>query len=264
MKWIKYMSPIRDKTIMAILDGKTKAAVWFVSRCVSLGKRERFVEELKPELSQLNLMLDVYGKCGNLVCPKKYREVCNELVKRDYYFYLSFENSIATDYVTEKLLIALNNYAIPVVYGGADYSRFLPPGSYLNAREHGPVRLARTMKDVMGNKKRFHNFFRWRNHYRYERGENDSEICNICTALNEDKPRNLNLRGGFTEWWTGEYSYRCFPKGLILSPRNYNFGSTNFSYVLHFNVGKCKMGVLSETSSKTSSFFLSEDETDIF
>ncbi|XP_053611989.1 alpha-(1,3)-fucosyltransferase C-like [Plodia interpunctella] len=72
------------------------------------------------------------------------------LCENHYYFYLSFENSIATDYVTENLLIALNNYAIPVVYGGADYSRFLPPGSYLNARELGLEQLARTVKDIIG------------------------------------------------------------------------------------------------------------------
>ncbi|XP_053611651.1 alpha-(1,3)-fucosyltransferase C-like [Plodia interpunctella] len=211
MVWLENMKPIRDKKVKAILDGKSKAAAWFVSRCGSSGKREKFVDMLKPELTELDLTLDVYGRCGDLECPKKNQKACNELVKRDYYFYLSFENSIATDYVTEKLLIALNNYAIPVVYGGANYSRFLPPGSYLNARELGPGQLARTMKDIIGNKTRFHNFFRWRNHYRYERGERDSEICNICIALNDNKPTNSNLRGGFRKWWTGEYSYRCFP-----------------------------------------------------
>nr|XP_053611654.1 alpha-(1,3)-fucosyltransferase C-like [Plodia interpunctella] len=122
MNWPTKMKPIRDKKTKAILDGKTKAAAWFVSRCITHGQRELYVQKLKPELAKLNLILDVYGKCGNLVCPMGDNK-CNELVKTDYYFYLSFENSIAWDYVTEKLLTALLNYAVPVVYGGADYTR---------------------------------------------------------------------------------------------------------------------------------------------
>nr|XP_053611993.1 alpha-(1,3)-fucosyltransferase C-like [Plodia interpunctella] len=213
MEWPVEMKPLEDEKTKAILNGKTKAAAWFVSRCTSVGGREDFVRKLKPELSKLNLTLDVYGDCGDLICPKNKSGLCNDMVKRDYYFYFSFENSLAPDYVTEKLLIALNNFAIPVVYGGADYSRFLPPGSYLNARKLGPKQLAMTMKEIMGDRTKFHDFFRWRNHFRYKRGENDSEICNICTALNENTPHNLQLRDGFREWWNDGYNYRC--KGLM-------------------------------------------------
>ncbi|XP_053611988.2 alpha-(1,3)-fucosyltransferase C-like, partial [Plodia interpunctella] len=185
MNWSTEMKPIQDTKTKAILNGKTKTAAWFVSHCKTNGQREKYVHKLKPELAKLNLILDVYGKCGNLVCPMGDNK-CNELVKTDYYFYLSFENSIAWDYVTEKLLTALLNYAVPVVYGGADYSRFLPPGSYLNANELNPKELARTMKEIIQNKTRYYVFFRWRNHYVYKYGENASEICNVCTALNRD------------------------------------------------------------------------------
>ncbi|XP_053611905.1 alpha-(1,3)-fucosyltransferase C-like [Plodia interpunctella] len=209
MEWPMEMEPIQDEETTFILDGKSKAAAWFVTHCKTLGKREDFVNKVKPELSKLNLTLDVYGKCGDLDCPRSKSDECYDMVKKDYYFYFSFENSFATDYVTEKLLTALNNFAIPVVYGGADYSRFLPPGSYINARELDPELLASTMKDIIENRTRFYDYFRWRNHFRYKRGENDSEICNICTALNEGKAYNINLRDGFREWWNEEYNKRC-------------------------------------------------------
>nr|XP_053611643.1 alpha-(1,3)-fucosyltransferase C-like isoform X4 [Plodia interpunctella] len=122
MTWPTEMTPIKDKKTKAILDGKSKAAAWFVSHCDTFGRREKYVKVLKPELASLNLILDVYGDCGNLSCPVGDNK-CNELVKADYYFYFSFENSITRDYVTEKLLTALLNYAVPVVYGGADYTR---------------------------------------------------------------------------------------------------------------------------------------------
>ncbi|XP_053611797.1 alpha-(1,3)-fucosyltransferase C-like [Plodia interpunctella] len=206
MNWPMEMKPIQDETTKSILDGKSKAAAWVVSRCTTNSRREMFVKKLRPELSKLNLSLDVYGRCGDMGRVDDGR--CKELLKRDYYFYLSFENSLAWDYVSEKLLTALLNYAVPVVYGGADYTRFLPPGSYLDALNLGPMELARTMKEIIENKTRYYDFFRWRNHFVYKRGENSTEICNVCTALNKDLHTNLNIRSGFRLWWIAENDYK--------------------------------------------------------
>ncbi|XP_053611794.1 alpha-(1,3)-fucosyltransferase C-like [Plodia interpunctella] len=216
MNWPMEMKPIQDETTKAILDGKSKAATWIVSRCATLSKREIFVEKMRPELSKLNLTLDVYGRCGDLGPVED--GVSKELIKRDYYFYLSFENSLAWDYVSEKLLTALLNYAVPVVYGGADYTRFLPPGSYLDAHKFSPMELARTMKEIIENRTRYYDFFRWRNHFVYKYGDKTSEICNVCAALNKNTPNNLNLRHGFRHWWAGEYKYRfkrCSKKYIL-------------------------------------------------
>lgn len=120
MEWPTAMQPVDSQT-RAILDGKTKAAAWFVSRCRSLSRREDFAKNLTSELEKLGLSVDRYGACGPLKCPKC--ESCFELVKKNYYFYFSFENSLSVDYVTEKLMIALDNYAVPIVLGGADYTR---------------------------------------------------------------------------------------------------------------------------------------------
>lgn len=121
MKWPTTMQPI-DESTKAILDGKSKAAAWFVSRCHSLSHKEDFVKNITVELKKFGLSVDKYGACGSLKCPKSER--CFDLVKKDYYFYFSFENSLSVDYVTEKLLTALNNFAVPVVLGRADYSRY--------------------------------------------------------------------------------------------------------------------------------------------
>nr|XP_053612044.1 alpha-(1,3)-fucosyltransferase C-like [Plodia interpunctella] len=206
MNWPMEMKPIQDETTKSILDGKSKAAAWVVSRCISSSKREIFVKRMIPHLYKFNLTLDVYGSCSKFgrVGVDRYKN----LVKKNYYFYFSFENSITRDYVTEKLLTALLNYAVPVVFGGADYSRFLPPGSYLNALELGPRQLARTMKEIIENKTRYYDFFRWRNHFVYKQGDKFTEICNVCTALNENILTNLLLRDAFRLWWFGEYSYK--------------------------------------------------------
>jgi len=72
------------------------------------------------------------------------------MLDTDYFFYLAFENSLCDDYVTEKLFDALERTVIPVVFGGADYSRILPPHSYVDANRFMSVEgLAQYMKLVV-------------------------------------------------------------------------------------------------------------------
>jgi hypothetical protein len=84
--------------------GKTKMAVWFVSNCRTVvSSRNELVKELQKYIA-----IDVYGTCGNLTCPKNQdesyesTEQCRDLAATQYKFYLSLENSLCRDYVTEK------------------------------------------------------------------------------------------------------------------------------------------------------------------
>lgn len=123
MHWKSFsrMKPT-NRYIKSKLQSKKKAAVWFVSQCQSASKREKYVLKLKRELRKYNLTVDIYGDCGNLKCPMSSEE-CHALVEKDYYFYLAFENALCEDYVTDKVLTATKHFAIPIVYGAANYSR---------------------------------------------------------------------------------------------------------------------------------------------
>jgi len=46
--------------------------------------------------------VDIFGRCGTENCPRKESSSCFDKLKKDYYFYLSFENSNCRDYITEK------------------------------------------------------------------------------------------------------------------------------------------------------------------
>lgn len=122
MKWPKKLKPITQE-LKDKLSTKSKAAAWFVSHCHTKSKREDFVTEVQKELNAYGWTVDIYGWCGSYSCPKYNADSCFRLVEEKYYFYFSLENSFSEDYVTEKLLTALNNYAVPVVYGAANYSR---------------------------------------------------------------------------------------------------------------------------------------------
>lgn len=128
MHWLKLDSmQAIDQEMKIRLGKKSKAAAWFVSNCQSLSKREAFVAQLNNELRHYGLGVDVFGSCIDFFrskkCPKTRMNKCMKMIEEKYYFYLSLENSISQDYVTEKLLTALNNYAVPVVLGGANYTR---------------------------------------------------------------------------------------------------------------------------------------------
>lgn len=122
MKWLDKFDPISEQ-LKSKLASKSKSAAWFVSHCITSGGREIFVEKLQEELKIYKREVDIYGRCGTLSCPRYDEASCFKKLEEEYYFYLAFENSFAEDYVTEKLLNALNNYAVPIVYGSANYTR---------------------------------------------------------------------------------------------------------------------------------------------
>lgn len=123
VNWIdvKDMKSTSNKIVQK-LQNKSKAAAWFVSHCETPSQREVFVRKFNEELKDYKLTVDTFGDCGNLGCTN---EQCPILVENDYYFYLVFENSMCRDYVTEKVLVATKHFAVPIVYGGANYSRYV-------------------------------------------------------------------------------------------------------------------------------------------
>jgi hypothetical protein len=63
------------------------------------------------------LKIDIYGKCGDLKVPKKHENDTQDsgyLIVKKYKFYLSFENSLCTEYITEKFFNAMEYGAIPI------------------------------------------------------------------------------------------------------------------------------------------------------
>lgn len=132
MQWmdITDMLPI-DEDVKSKLKGKSIAAAWIATNCHTINHRYEFAHNLSDVLSSYGHRVDFYGACGNHLCEKiegnRNGDIsgCSDKIKSDYYFYFAFENSFCEDYVTEKVLHGLKNFAVPVVYGGANYSRCL-------------------------------------------------------------------------------------------------------------------------------------------
>ena len=78
--------------------GKDKLVAWIVSNCEP-PLRKLFVRELQKYIT-----VDVFGSCSgtfekSVSCPRD--KTCKGIIKQ-YKFYLSFENALCEDYITEK------------------------------------------------------------------------------------------------------------------------------------------------------------------
>ncbi|KAH8010087.1 hypothetical protein HPB51_024762 [Rhipicephalus microplus] len=188
--------PYSEQTLKEIWKGKSKTAVWAASSCKTSGKREHYVEEL-----QKHLYVDVYGECGENACPRGMAQTCYQMFARNYFFYLSLENCICKDYVTEKLYTPLLYDIIPVVYGGANYSNVAPSGSYIDALSfESPMYLARYLKKVAKNYKLYRSYFQWKGKYDIE-PSNGYNFCNLCRKLHSDDFKKTSVVPDIYNWW---------------------------------------------------------------
>lgn len=175
---------------------KTKQIAWFVSNCESFSRREDIVEKIGQHIT-----IDVYGKCGTLSCPTGgehfYKnEACYEMLSKNYKFYLSFENSLCVDYVTEKLFNILNYDVIPVVYGGANYTHILPANSYIDVRNFTSAQqLVDYLNYVGDNEAIYKSYFEWRKDFRVK----FDFANNLCDSL-LDGPVMTEKKDIFN-WW---------------------------------------------------------------
>ena len=152
----------------------------------------------------------IYGSCGPLKCDLNIAagistSGCYDLLERDYKFYLSFENSICVDYVTEKFFAILDYNVVPVVLGGANYSKFAPPNSYIDALQYTPRQLADYLKLLDSNQTLYEQYFEWKKHYVVHRGlwkMTKDAFCHLCEKLHNDSEQKVysNLQ----ETWSAE------------------------------------------------------------
>lgn len=188
---------------------KNKPLVWFVSHCKTPGKRENYIQHLNRSLG-----VDVYGRCGNLECQPPMSSECYKKILPQYYFYLSFENSICMDYVTEKFFNVLDYDIVPIVFGGANYSRHLPFHAYIDALSFdSPFNLSQYLVYLMNNPKEYNKFFEWKKYYTFK---STYFGCKICDRLhNNHGKRKIWQKLG--PWWFRPKCKAWTPKRLKLS-----------------------------------------------
>ncbi|XP_069169702.1 alpha-(1,3)-fucosyltransferase C-like [Procambarus clarkii] len=159
-------------------------AAWFVSHCDAISGREQLVATLRRWVE-----VDQYGRCGGLSCSLHQSDKCDLLLNTHYKFYLSFENSLCRDYVTEKFFRILRLDIVPVVFGQANYGLHAPPHAYIDALTFPSVKaLADHLIYLDKNDTAYNEYFRWKRYHRVPNSwENWSKpYCELCERLHAD------------------------------------------------------------------------------
>ena len=176
--------------------GKSKMAVWFVSNCNSMSNRNEFVNRLKNFIN-----VDIYGECGALKCPRSAEGDCRKMAERDYKFYLSLENSLCVDYVTEKFFGPMQYNIIPVVFDlHGNHEKLAPPHSHINAAQFPSVRELTDYLTLLHNNDTLYNeYFWWKKHY-VIREEAKTAMCRLCERLHQTDSK-IKTYSNMTDWW---------------------------------------------------------------
>ncbi|XP_035697598.1 glycoprotein 3-alpha-L-fucosyltransferase A-like [Branchiostoma floridae] len=189
--------------------GKTKLAVWFISKCSSRAHRILYAQELVKHLH-----VDIFGKCGRIVCEKQDFQ-CTVRHIRQYKFYLAFENMKCKQYITEKYWRhALTNNVVPVVLGAPkkDYEYLTPPNSFIHVDDfESPKALADYLKLLDKDTEMYNSYFKWKTNPPKNIPLDDGVWCNLCRKLLGICPNTRKMYTNLDKWYRGENNDECEP-----------------------------------------------------
>ena len=197
------------KNYSEIFNRKSKSAVWLLSDCETTpSKREDYVKELKQYID-----VAIFGPCGNKSLPEGEDEILEDFVNdTEYKFYLAFENSRCTDYITEAAFRGFQLDLITVVRGPPTYERHFPRGTYINTDDFSSPRDIALYLDKLGsNEVEYTNMLKKKDNYETIIGEHHartSAFCHLCRKLNNIDIHRSSI-GDLYGWWEKD---RCRDK----------------------------------------------------
>ncbi|XP_008307908.1 alpha-(1,3)-fucosyltransferase 4-like [Cynoglossus semilaevis] len=170
---------------------------WVISNWSETHARVAFYYQLRRYID-----VDVFGRAGQPMEDSSKGSVVRLLGR--YQFYLALENSLHTDYITEKLWNAVQAGAVPVVLGPdrKNYERFLPPEAFIHVDDFPTVRgLARYLLMLKRNPLLLRRHLDWRGDYALYRPVMWSEhYCLACKTTRRGRGRTQVVRD-LTKWF---------------------------------------------------------------
>ena len=162
----------RAAAAAAVRGASQRRALFRPQQCHTPSRREQYVRELGRHMA-----VDVLGPCGDASCGTAPQ--CLAELAGNHTFYLALEAAHCPDFVSARLHQALRHGLIPVVHGGADYTRLAPPDSFIDAGSFsGAEGLARHLRSLSDAQVRRHH--QWRATHRLLPA---SWACDVCTRL---------------------------------------------------------------------------------
>lgn len=156
---------------------------------------------------QKDMDVDIYGKCTRgqhtRKCGREKEQECYKMMETNYKFYLSFENSLCEDYITEKYFNIFNYNVIPISFSGVNFSALSPPHSSISALDYlSPKSLTKFLNRLNKEDNLFAEYFWWRDFYvvRNRMEDRAQAYCDLCAKLNNpDQPAKIYK--DMFKWW---------------------------------------------------------------
>ncbi|XP_049329500.1 4-galactosyl-N-acetylglucosaminide 3-alpha-L-fucosyltransferase 9-like [Astyanax mexicanus] len=159
--WVPYgqLVGISEEDEPFQIPTKDKLVCWIVSHWENRLWRVKYFTEFSQHIK-----VEGYGNhFGRHVDDNNYFSVISSCK-----FYLSFENSIHKDYITEKVFNPLKFGTVPVVLGPPreNYEEYLPADSFIHIHDFKTSKeLAEHLKLVDQNQEMYERYFSWRKHF---------------------------------------------------------------------------------------------------
>ena len=183
---------------------KDKDFCWMVSNCGAPSRRFDMASEI---INHLPGKVHMWGKAFPRCMPKvnKTKIINHGFTTRDTVeylvelskckFYFAFENSICSDYITEKFGNPLAQYAIPIVNGWRESYEQILPGSFIHVADFKNYsRVAEYLSQLLGNKEEFFAYHKWRltrEVLKQERSQMYNLIhCRVCEKVYKTREAN--------------------------------------------------------------------------
>ncbi|XP_040196100.1 alpha-(1,3)-fucosyltransferase 4 [Rana temporaria] len=161
-----------------ILPRKKKLVAWVISNWNEDHERVQYYNQLREYID-----IDIFGHYGIDLKQDNIVKTVSE-----YKFYLAFENSLHTDYITEKLWRnAFKSSAVPIVMGPSryNYEMFIPRNSFIHVDDFSsPRKLAMYLKYLDKNMHMYRRYFTWRKRYDvHVTSFWDEHYCTACETV---------------------------------------------------------------------------------
>ncbi|XP_042366911.1 4-galactosyl-N-acetylglucosaminide 3-alpha-L-fucosyltransferase 9-like [Plectropomus leopardus] len=191
-----YLVPVTPQDKSFKLPAKDKLVCWIVSNWNVRYQRVQFYNELKKHVN-----IHAYGNAfGQRISNEDYSKIVSSCK-----FYLSFENSVYKDYITEKLYSPMMRGSVPVVLGPSrqNYEDHIPADSFIHINDFStPKELAERLLYLDKNHSEYMKYFDWTSRYKVKSAWFGKEhACKTCKYLQNH--RGYQAFHGLNKWYWG-------------------------------------------------------------